>query len=112
MAKARNKSAGQANRKLPDYFVHETSIVDEGASIGEGTKIDNLVQIAHNVVIGRHCILVAQCGVSGSTVVGDFAALGGQAGLTVRDSRWRPADWPGAIDSGRASNNREVSGPG
>jgi UDP-3-O-[3-hydroxymyristoyl] glucosamine N-acyltransferase len=60
--------------------------IDRGANrdtiIGEGTKIDNLVQIAHNVVVGRHCILVAQSGVSGSTVVGDFAALGGQAGLT------------------------------
>ena len=39
------------------------------------------MQIGHNVVIGRHCVLVAQSGVSGSTVIGDFAALGGQAGL-------------------------------
>ena len=49
--------------------------------IGEGTKIDNLVQIAHNVVIGRHCIIVAQVGVAGSTRIGDFVALGGQAGI-------------------------------
>ncbi|HTB79967.1 MAG TPA: UDP-3-O-(3-hydroxymyristoyl)glucosamine N-acyltransferase [Opitutaceae bacterium] len=49
--------------------------------IGEGTKIDNLVQIAHNVVIGKHCLICAQAGVSGSTVVGDYVVLGGQAGL-------------------------------
>ena len=49
--------------------------------VGEGTKIDNLVQIAHNVVIGRHCILCAQVGISGSTVVEDYVILGGQAGI-------------------------------
>ncbi len=49
--------------------------------IGEGTKIDNLVQIAHNVRIGRHCILCAQSGVSGSTVIEDYVVLGGQAGV-------------------------------
>ena len=59
--------------------------IDRGANrdtvIGEGAKIDNLVQIGHNVVIGRHAILVSQSGVSGSSVIGDFAALGGQAGI-------------------------------
>ncbi len=49
--------------------------------IGEGTKIDNLVQIAHNVTIGKHCILCAQVGVSGSTRLGDYAVLGGQVGV-------------------------------
>lgn len=49
--------------------------------VGEGTKIDNLVQIAHNVVIGKHCILCAQAGVSGSTTLEDYVILGGQAGL-------------------------------
>jgi len=49
--------------------------------IGEGTKIDNLVQIAHNVVIGKHCLICAQAGISGSTVLGDYVVLGGQAGL-------------------------------
>jgi UDP-3-O-[3-hydroxymyristoyl] glucosamine N-acyltransferase len=48
--------------------------------IGEGTKIDNLVQIAHNVQIGRHCILCAQVGISGSTRLGDYVVLGGQVG--------------------------------
>ena len=59
--------------------------IDRGANrdtvIGEGAKIDNLVQIGHNVVIGRHAVLVSQSGVSGSSVIGDFAALGGQAGI-------------------------------
>jgi UDP-3-O-[3-hydroxymyristoyl] glucosamine N-acyltransferase len=59
--------------------------IDRGANrdtvIGEGAKIDNLVQIGHNVVIGRYAVLVAQSGVSGSSAIGDFAALGGQAGI-------------------------------
>jgi len=49
--------------------------------VGEGTKIDNLVQIAHNVVIGKHCMICAQVGISGSTTVEDYVVLGGQAGV-------------------------------
>lgn len=49
--------------------------------IGEGTKIDNQVQIAHNVRIGKHCLLVAQVGISGSTELGDGVVIGGQAGV-------------------------------
>jgi UDP-3-O-[3-hydroxymyristoyl] glucosamine N-acyltransferase len=49
--------------------------------IGRGTKIDNLVQIGHNVVIGKNCIIVAQVGIGGSTKVGDNSILAGQAGL-------------------------------
>ncbi len=49
--------------------------------IGKGTKVDNLVQIAHNVVTGENCIIVAQAGVSGSTVLGKGVILAGQAGL-------------------------------
>jgi UDP-3-O-[3-hydroxymyristoyl] glucosamine N-acyltransferase len=49
--------------------------------IGEGTKIDNLVQIAHNVVIGKHCLIVAQVGISGSTRLGDYVTLAGQVGV-------------------------------
>lgn len=49
--------------------------------IGKGTKIDNLVQIAHNVIVGQDCIIVAQAGVSGSTVLGKGVILAGQAGL-------------------------------
>ena len=48
--------------------------------IGEGTKIDNLVQIGHNCVIGKHCLIVALCGVSGSTRFGDYVTMAGQAG--------------------------------
>ncbi len=61
------------------------STIDRGANrdtiIGEGTKIDNLVQIGHNVVVGRHCVIVSQAGISGSGVIEDFVALGGQVGV-------------------------------
>ena len=50
--------------------------------IGEGSKIDNMVHIAHNVVIGRHCLIAAQTGIAGSTEIGDFCIFGGQVGLT------------------------------
>ena len=50
-------------------------------TIGTGTKIDNLVQIAHNVVIGPHCILAGQVGLAGSITLGKGVTLGGQAGL-------------------------------
>jgi UDP-3-O-[3-hydroxymyristoyl] glucosamine N-acyltransferase len=49
--------------------------------VGEGTKIDNLVQVGHNVVIGRHCLICAQAGIAGSTVLEDYVVLGGQVGL-------------------------------
>jgi len=49
--------------------------------IGDGAKLDNLVQIGHNVVVGRHCIICAQVGISGSTTLEDYVVLGGQAGL-------------------------------
>lgn len=49
--------------------------------IGEGTKIDNLVQIAHNVTIGKHCLIIAQTGIAGSTHIEDFVTIGGQVGI-------------------------------
>lgn len=49
--------------------------------IGEGTKIDNLVQIAHNVVIGKHCLIVSLTGISGSAHLGDFVVAAGQVGI-------------------------------
>lgn len=49
--------------------------------IGEGTKIDNLVQIAHNVVIGKHCLIVSMTGISGSSRLGDFVTAAGQVGV-------------------------------
>ena len=69
-----------------DVEIGAGTTIDRGANrdtvIGEGTKIDNLVQIGHNVVIGRHCVIVAQAGVSGSCTIEDFVAIGGQAGLS------------------------------
>lgn len=49
--------------------------------IGQGTKLDNLVHVAHNCIIGRHVVVAAQTGFSGSVAVGDFAVIGGQAGI-------------------------------
>jgi UDP-3-O-[3-hydroxymyristoyl] glucosamine N-acyltransferase len=61
------------------------STIDRGALgdtvIGEGTKIDNLVQIGHNVHVGRHCVLAGQAGISGSSELGDFVIAGGQVGI-------------------------------
>ena len=68
-----------------DVEIGANSTVDRGhvldTVIGEGTKIDNLVQIAHNVEIGRHCVIVSQVGISGSAKLGDFVMLGGQVGV-------------------------------
>jgi UDP-3-O-[3-hydroxymyristoyl] glucosamine N-acyltransferase len=61
------------------------SCVDRGAYedtvIGENTKIDNLVQIGHNVVIGRNCVFAARCGISGSVIIGDGCMFGGRVGV-------------------------------
>jgi UDP-3-O-[3-hydroxymyristoyl] glucosamine N-acyltransferase len=68
-----------------DVEIGANAAIDRGATrdtvIGEGTKIDNLVQIGHNCSIGRHCLIVSQVGISGSVTVGDFAMLGGQVGV-------------------------------
>jgi UDP-3-O-[3-hydroxymyristoyl] glucosamine N-acyltransferase len=65
--------------------VGANSAIDRGALkdtvIGEGTKIDNLVQIGHNTRVGRHCVMAGQVGVSGSVVVGDYVLLGGKVGV-------------------------------
>jgi len=65
--------------------VGANSTIDRGAIadtvIGEGSKIDNLVQIGHNSIIGRHCVLAGQVGISGSVVLGDFVILGGKVGV-------------------------------
>jgi UDP-3-O-[3-hydroxymyristoyl] glucosamine N-acyltransferase len=69
-----------------DVRIGANTTIDRGAGpdtvIGAGCRIDNLVQIGHNVVLGRGCIVVAQAGIAGSTRLGDFVVLGGQAGLT------------------------------
>lgn len=68
-----------------DVEIGANSTVDRGSGpdtvIGDGTWIDNLVQIGHNVNMGRGCIMAGQAGISGSTHVGDFVAIGGQVGL-------------------------------
>lgn len=68
-----------------DVTIGACTCVDRGAYvdtvIGQSTKIDNLVQIAHNVVIGRNCAIAAQTGLSGSVMVGDGAQFGGKAGV-------------------------------
>ena len=69
-----------------DVEVGANTTIDRGSSqdtvIGAGSRLDNLVQIGHNVVLGRCCVIVAQVGISGSTVLEDFVRVGGQAGLT------------------------------
>ena len=68
-----------------DVEIGANTTVDRGSTrdtvIGEGSKIDNLVQIAHNVVVGRHCLIASQTGISGSVKIGDFVVMGGQAGV-------------------------------
>ncbi|MEZ5828211.1 MAG: UDP-3-O-(3-hydroxymyristoyl)glucosamine N-acyltransferase [Hyphomicrobiales bacterium] len=87
MGKAGHLKVPQIGRVIvqDDVEIGANSTIDRGALrdtiIGEGTKIDNLVQIGHNVVIGRHCVIVAQTGISGSSELGDFVALGGQVGV-------------------------------
>ncbi|MBL9116552.1 MAG: UDP-3-O-(3-hydroxymyristoyl)glucosamine N-acyltransferase [Verrucomicrobiaceae bacterium] len=75
--------------------------------IGTGSKIDNLVQIAHNVVIGPHCVIVAQVGISGSTKLGSYVVMGGQAGsaghLNIGDQ---------VTVLGRSGVTKDLPGPG
>ena len=85
---------GGIHRKVPqignvvigdDVEIGAGVTIDRGALgstvIGKGTKIDNLVQIAHNVEIGERCLLVAQVGIAGSTKLGNYVVLAGQVGI-------------------------------
>ncbi len=69
-----------------DVEIGANTTVDRGTLgdtvIGEGTKIDNLVQIGHGVKIGKHCLLVAQVGIAGSTELGDHVVVAGQSGFS------------------------------
>jgi UDP-3-O-[3-hydroxymyristoyl] glucosamine N-acyltransferase len=71
-----------------DVEVGSNSTIDRGSLgttlIGQGTKIDNLVQIAHNVRIGKHCVVAAQTGISGSAEIGSYVVIGGQVGIGDR----------------------------
>ncbi len=68
-----------------DVEIGANTVIDRGTlnftKIGKGTKIDNLVQIAHNVTIGEHTVIAAQAGIAGSSSVGDHARIGGQVGI-------------------------------
>ena len=68
-----------------DVEVGANTTIDRGSLrdtvIGAGTRLDNLVQVGHNVRIGRHCAVAALVGISGSAEIGDFVVVGGQAGL-------------------------------
>lgn len=85
--KGRHITVPQLGRVLigDDVEIGANTCIDRGAGpdtiIGDGTRIDNLVQIGHNVRIGKGCVIVAQVGISGSTQIGDYVMLGGQAGL-------------------------------
>ena len=68
-----------------DVEIGANCTIDRGSwrhtEIGQGTKIDNLVQVGHNVKIGSHCLVAAQTGIAGSTVIGDRCLIGGQVGI-------------------------------
>jgi len=83
----RHRKVRQIGRVIieDDVEIGANATIDRAAldvtRIGRGSKIDNLVQIAHNCLIGRHCVIVGQAGLSGSCVLGDYATIAGQAGL-------------------------------
>jgi UDP-3-O-[3-hydroxymyristoyl] glucosamine N-acyltransferase len=68
-----------------DVEVGANTTIDRGSTgdtvIGAGSRLDNLVQIGHNVRLGRCCVVVAQVGIAGSTALGDFVQVGGQAAI-------------------------------
>lgn len=69
----------------PDVEVGANTTIDRArfktTKIGRGTKIDNLVQIAHNVIIGNHCLIISQVGIAGSTKIGDYVVLAGKVAV-------------------------------
>ena len=86
---------GGVHRKVPqtgnvlvgdDVEIGANVTIDRGALgptvIGKGTKIDNLVQIGHNVQIGEHCIVISQVGIAGSNKLGNYVVLAGQVGIS------------------------------
>ncbi len=106
----------QTHHKIPQVgTVHIENDVEIGANvtidratvgvtrIGEGTKMDNLVQIGHNVRIGKRCLIVAQVGISGSTTLGDDVILAGQTGVA---GHLHIGD--GAIASGKTGITRDI----
>ena len=96
-----------------DVEIGANTTIDRGAlgetRIGAGTKIDNLVHIAHNCILGRNVIIAAQTGISGSSIIEDGAILGGQVGLGEHAHVG-----PGVILGGGAGvlSHKKVRGPG
>ncbi|MBI3760134.1 MAG: UDP-3-O-(3-hydroxymyristoyl)glucosamine N-acyltransferase [Deltaproteobacteria bacterium] len=118
-------SGPQGHRRIPQLgrvIVQDrveagaNSTIDRGmlgdTVIGEGTKIDNLVQIGHNCRIGRHCLIVAQVGLSGSVELGDFVVLGGQVGVAdhVRIGDGARVAARGGIPSGDYPGGQDYGG--
>ncbi|MCI0746796.1 MAG: UDP-3-O-(3-hydroxymyristoyl)glucosamine N-acyltransferase [Verrucomicrobia subdivision 3 bacterium] len=68
-----------------DVEIGANAAIDRGALgstvIGQGTKIDNLVHVAHNVAVGRHCLIMGQAGFAGSTRLGDYCVIASQSGI-------------------------------
>jgi UDP-3-O-[3-hydroxymyristoyl] glucosamine N-acyltransferase len=117
-------SGPQGHRKMPQLGrvivqdrveIGANTAIDRGmlgdTAIGEGTKIDNLVQIGHNCRLGRHCVLAGQVGLSGSVELGDFVIMGGQAAVAdhvtigsgariAAKSGIVPGTYPGGADYG------------
>ncbi len=87
LGKGKHLKVAQIGRVIlqDDVEIGANTTVDRGTTrdtvIGEGSKIDNLVQIAHNVVVGRHCVIVSQTGISGSATLEDYVVLAGQVGV-------------------------------
>ncbi len=96
-----------------DVEIGSNVSVDRGALgstvIGKGTKIDNLVQIAHNVEIGEHCIIIAQVGIAGSTKLGKYVILAGQAGIArTFENRQSGHRWRAVRRHARYSRRRKA----
>lgn len=109
-------SSAKGHQRLPqigvvviedDVEIGANSTVDRArfaeTRVGEGTKIDNLVQIGHNVIIGKHCILCAGTGIAGSTQLGNFVICAGQVGIA---GHIKVGD--GVTASGQAGITRDV----
>ena len=106
-----------------DVEVGANSCIDRAQTgstrIGEGTKIDNLVQIGHNCRVGKHCVIAALTGLAGSTVIGDYVKVGGQVGfkghvnvgshvtIAGQSGIWGDVESGATISGNPARNHRE-----
>ena len=98
-----------------DVEVGANTTIDRGSlhdtRIGAGSRLDNLVQIGHNVRLGRGCVIVSQAGISGSTILEDHVMVAGQAGLTGTSAdRTSGADWRAGWSDGGCAGGADVVG--